>query len=373
MLDSNEKMSFIIEYMAAYKEKINMANKLGLFDAAKMFEIFAIEVCKLWFGQDFSNLNIEISTYPYVDLISADKQLFVQVSTAQDVPNKVKITLEKIKDSKDERFSAINKIIFFVLTNDSVDRVQDYTGNKQIGNLTFTKKNSLITTNDIIYKAQNDTGFLNELYDVLKLEFERFKESAENLKEAVPFSKSVGLKNIAGLINNEYEIDRSGLVKNIKKDDAKFVTILGNAGNGKSALCKKIVEDEDIVLYARAERFVEETDINRIWKCDIKSVLEYLNGKRIIFFIDALEFISDCSDSKFELLQYLYEMVNNYKNAYILTSCRTNDKSAFIKLESNFTVKPYEIDDLTIDELILIMEKYPIIKKMHEMKSYSVY
>ena len=88
MLDSNEKMSFIIEYMAAYKEKINMANKLGLFDAAKMFEIFAIEVCKLWFGQDFSNLNIEISTYPYVDLISADKQLFVQVSTAQDVPNK---------------------------------------------------------------------------------------------------------------------------------------------------------------------------------------------------------------------------------------------------------------------------------------------
>ena len=56
MLSSNEKMSFINEYMNAYKEKINMANKYGLFDAAKMFELFAIEVCKLLFGQKFINL-----------------------------------------------------------------------------------------------------------------------------------------------------------------------------------------------------------------------------------------------------------------------------------------------------------------------------
>lgn len=146
---------------------------------------------------------------------------------------------------------------------------------------------------------------------------------------------------------------------------------MGSAGSGKSALCKKIVEDDDIVLYARAERFVEETDINGIWKCDIKAALEYLNGKRIIFFIDALEFIADCSDTKFELLQYLYEIVNNYKNAYILNSCRTSDKSAFIKLESNFAIKPYEIGDLTIEELILIMKKYPVVQKMYEMKSYS--
>lgn len=76
MLGSNEKMSFIIEYVTAYEEKINAANKCGLFDAAKMFELFAIEVCKLWFGQDFTNLNVEKFTYPYVDLISKDRQLF---------------------------------------------------------------------------------------------------------------------------------------------------------------------------------------------------------------------------------------------------------------------------------------------------------
>lgn len=44
MLHSNERMDLIIEYMTSYEEKIKMANKNGLFDAAKMFELFAIEV-----------------------------------------------------------------------------------------------------------------------------------------------------------------------------------------------------------------------------------------------------------------------------------------------------------------------------------------
>lgn len=371
MLNSNEKMSFINEYMNAYKEKINMANKYGLFDAAKMFELFAIEVCKLLFGQKFINLNTENSTYPYVDLISENKQLFVQVSTSQDIPKKIKMTLENIRDSKDERFSALNQVMFFVLSNDSVDKVQDYNGDKQIGKISFTKKENLITTRDIKNRAENDLAFLNSLYNVLKLEFDRFNESAEKLNEAIQFCRSIGLKNINGLINGEYEIDRSTLLKKIKEDNAKFVTIIGRAGSGKSAVCKKIVNNEDIVLYARAESFAEATDINGIWKCDIKAVLEYLNGKKIVFFIDALEFIADCSDTKFELLQYLYEIVSNYENAYILTSCRTSDKSAFMKLDSNFSIKPYEVDDLAIDELKLIMEKYPLIQRMFEMKSYS--
>lgn len=371
MLGSNEKMSFIIEYITAYKEKINMANKYGLFDTAKMFEMFAIEVCKLWFGLGFINLNIETSEYPYVDLISEDNKLFVQVSTAQDIPKKIKTTLEKIRDSKDKRFSDIKKVIFFALSNDSVDKVVDYNGDGQIGKISFTKKDHLITTRNIVNKAENDTTFLNNLYNVLKLEFEHFNENAEKLNEAIQFGRSTGLKNIDRLINGEYEIDRSALVKKIKEDNEKFVTIIGRAGSGKSALCKKIVENEKIVLYARAERFIEESDINEIWKCDIKLILEYLNGKRIVFFIDALEFIADFLPRKIELLQYLYEIVRNYKNAYILTSCRTNDKSAFIQLESNFAIKPYEIDDLTLDELILIMEKYPVIQRMYEMKSYS--
>ena len=361
MLNSNERMGFIIEYMSSYDEKIKMANKNGLFDAAKMFELFAIEVCNVWFGQKFSNLNDETATYPYVDLISENRELLVQVSTVQDVPTKIKTTLEKIRDSKDKKCSDLKNIVFFVLSNNSIDKVREYSGDNQIGSISFTIKDNLITTNDIITKAQNDLNFQKKLYKVLKDEYENFNINIRKFKGALELSNS-GLKNIEGLINGEYEIDRNEFLEKITKDNERYISIQGGAGSGKTVLCKKYVENEKLVLYARAERFLEENHID--------DVLECINGKKLIFFIDALEFIADCAETKFELLQYLYDMAEEYQNVYIVTSCRTSDKNAFIKLETNFSIKIYEVGDITEDELALLMKQYPIIHKMYKTNSY---
>lgn len=369
MLNSNERMGFIIEYMSSYDEKIKMANKNGLFDAAKMFELFAIEVCNVWFGQKFSNLNDETATYPYVDLISENRELLVQVSTVQDVPTKIKTTLEKIRDSKDKKCSDLKNIVFFVLSNNSIDKVREYSGDNQIGSISFTIKDNLITTNDIITKAQNDLNFQKKLYKVLKDEYENFNINIRKFKGALELSNS-GLKNIEGLINGEYEIDRNEFLEKITKDNERYISIQGGAGSGKSVLCKKHVENEKLVLYARAERFLEESHIDDIWGCCIQDVLECINGKKLIFFIDALEFIADCAETKFELLQYLYDMAEEYQNVYIVTSCRTSDKNAFIKLETNFSIKIYEVGDITEDELALLMKQYPIIHKMYKTNSY---
>lgn len=369
MLNSNERMGFIIEYMSSYDEKIKMANKNGLFDAAKMFELFAIEVCNVWFGQKFSNLNDETATYPYVDLISENRELLVQVSTVQDVPTKIKTTLEKIRDSKDKKCSDLKNIVFFVLSNNSIDKVREYSGDNQIGSISFTIKDNLITTNDIITKAQNDLNFQKKLYKVLKDEYENFNINIRKFKGALELSNS-GLENIEGLINGEYEIDRNEFLEKITKDNERYISIQGGAGSGKSVLCKKYVENEKLVLYARAERFLEESHIDDIWGCCIQDVLECINGNKLIFFIDALEFIADCAETKFELLQYLYDMAAEYQNVYIVTSCRTSDKNAFIKLETNFSIKIYEVGDITEDELALLMKQYPIIHKMYKTNSY---
>lgn len=369
MLNSNERMGFIIEYMSSYDEKIKMANKNGLFDAAKMFELFAIEVCNVWFGQKFSNLNDETATYPYVDLISENRELLVQVSTVQDVPTKIKTTLEKIRDPKDKKCSDLKNIVFFVLSNNSIDKVREYSGDNQIGSISFTIKDNLITTNDIITKAQNDLNFQKKLYKVLKDEYENFNINIRKFKGALELSNS-GLKNIEGLIKGEYEIDRNEFLEKMTKDNERYISIQGGAGSGKSVLCKKYVENEKLVLYARAERFLEESHIDDIWGCCIQDVLECINGKKLIFFIDALEFIADCAETKFELLQYLYDMAAEYQNVYIVTSCRTSDKNAFIKLETNFSIKIYEVGDITEDELALLMKQYPIIHKMYKTNSY---
>ena len=90
------------------------------------------------------------------------------------------------------------------------------------------------------------------------------KDNKDNLKkfyEAVETSKSIGLANIECLINDEYEIDRTAIIEKIKNENEHFISIQGCAGSGKSVIGKKLVEDENLILYARAEKFVQEKNI----------------------------------------------------------------------------------------------------------------
>lgn len=367
---SDERIQYIADYISAYEEKIKLLNINGLFDAAKLFELFAIEAGSLYFGQRLSNLNIDTYTYPCVDLISADKQTYIQVSTVKDIPAKIKTTLENIRDSKLVEINTLTKVKFFMLSNDSVDKVKDYTGNDQIGSISFTKANDLITTKDILQKATINLDFQIALYELLKRETESIKDNSYKFQEAIENSKTVGLGNIDCKINNEYEIDRSELISKIKADNHINISIQGGAGSGKSVLCKKIVEEEANLIYARAERFLEETDINNIWGFNVRQTLEYLNGKPVVFFIDSLEFIAD-SRTKLDLLCVLFESTKKYPSAKIITSCRTSDKNAFMKIESNYSIYSYEVSELTITEQLAIAKKYTIINKMCDMNSYT--
>ena len=367
--DSEKRIQFIADYISAYEEKIRLLNINGLFDSAKLFELFAIEVGSLYYGQRLVNLNVNTYTYPCVDLISADKQIHIQVSTAKDIPSKIRTTLENIRDSKLDEINTLTNVKFIVLSNSSIDKVKDYIGKDQIGRIPFTKKEDLITTNDILQKAMSDLDFQIALFDLLKKEAESIRKNSYMLQEAIASSKSVGLSNIDSKINDEYEIDRSELLSKIETENHKNISIQGGAGSGKSVLCKMFVENEENLLYARAERFREETDINKIWGIDIKQTLEYLSGKPIVFFIDSLEFIADVP-TKLDLLQTLYEYTKDYPVAKIITSCRTSDKNAFMKIESIYSIHSYEIIELASKEQFDLACKYPIIKKMLDMNSY---
>lgn len=302
MLNSNERMDYICGYLAAYENKIKMANKQGLFDAAKMFELFAANVCTLWFGQSFKNLNTDTSTYPYVDLISEDQKQFVQVTTTLDLVTKVKTTLEKLRDSKDPRVSNLKNVVFFVLHNQNVDRVPDYTGSGLIGNVPFTRKDNLISTQDILARAQNDLDFQLQLYDLFKADESNTSRNEELFKAALDSTATVGLMNINCYLSGGYQIDRTALVEKVKSENYRFISIQGTAGSGKSAFCKLLVDGQELVLYARSERFIEESNLNDIWSLDIEKILIYLNGRKLTFFIDALEFIADCRQNNLKLL-----------------------------------------------------------------------
>lgn len=371
MLNSAERIDFISDYIGSYESKIKLLNKNGLFDAAKLFELFAQEVCKLWFGQAFQNLNEIKQNYPYVDLLSNDGNIYVQVSTAQNLSTKIKSTLEKIRDDKRKRFKNLEQVFFFVLNNESVDDIKDFCGMLKIGNIDFIKNKHLITTQNIMNRATNDLDFQKELYELLYKDINNIKEISNRLFEEIENSKSIGLNNIDCFINDEYEIDKSELVNEIHSCDDQFLSVRGEAGSGKSVLCKKIVENENNILYARAERFTEETNIDDIWNLNLNVALDYLNDEKIIFFIDALEFIADAKQTKIDLLHTLFEIVKNHPNAKIITSCRTSDETAFLKIDSKYGTHSFYLESLTISELLDISAKYPIIKPFLTDKSYS--
>lgn len=370
-MNSTERMGYIVDYLTHYKQKIEALNKLGLFDTAVLYELFSTEICGIWFGQKFENLNSKRANYPYIDLISSNREIYVQVTTNQDIPDKIKNTLNKIKNSKSNALSAITELYFFVLDNESLPNVHDFSGDKKIGNIEFIAEKHLITHEKIINKAKLDIDFQIKLYQLFEKESTEFPSLASILYQQIVDSKEKMSVSIDCLIHGEYQIDRTTIIEKIKDEGGRFITILGEAGSGKSALCKMVIENEEHVLYARAECLAEENSINDIWKLDIHKTLKYLNGKKIVFFIDALEFIADVQKSKFELLQQLYFIASKYDNVCVFTTCRTCDYPSFIKISAQYDIKQFVIPELSAREIIDISEKYAIIKKLLPLKSYA--
>lgn len=296
--------------------------------------------------------------------ISEDGKMYVQVSTGQDIPTKVKSTLEKIRDSKSDELKSIEQLFFFVLANSSESKVMDFSGKERIGRINFIKSKNLITTENIVQKAKTDIEFPIKLYDFLLTESESVVQISNKLNEAITISKVLINNNIDCLINDEYIIDRSSEISQIRKDGFNFISIQGEAGSGKSALCKLLLEKEKMVLYTRAEKIAEVSSLEDIWGLDIGKTIEYLKKKKLYIYIDALEFIVDCSKTKMDLLQQIYEIVKGHNNIFIITSCRTSDRTAFVKIENIYQIKRYDIFLLSDKQIIKVAQKYKIVQKL---------
>lgn len=216
----------------------------------------------------------------------------------------------------------------------------------------------------------------NELADIKKdltelTEKER-KENTKHFLEAVEVSKEIGLANIESLINHEYEIDRSSIIDEIRSKGGRFISIIGSAGSGKSVIAKKLVENEKYVLYIRADSFAQKSSLSELWNCELSDAIDGLKNAKCFIFIDALEFIADCRSERWTLIQKLYHFAEKYNNVCIITTCRTEDQNALVlKLQENYSIKTYEVQDLSENELAAIAVKYPIIYKMANQHCYS--
>lgn len=365
-----DKIDKIVRVLESYKTTIETKNKCGLFDSATLYELFAVRICAMWFGQEFYNLNSGKANAAYVDLVSKDNSIYIQVSTTQDIPRKIKNTLSKIADNKIQSSLEITRLYFFVLDNESLKRVKDYSGEQRFGKIEFNKDENLITLERIIERAKQDYLFLDKLFAIVDDEANSLV-NLEKLADAVDTSKNLLNSSIETKINGEYSIDRSELINRIIADNNRFISVQGTAGVGKSALCKELLDGEDRVLYVRAERFIHCNNLNDIFNIDIDKVLYYLHGQKIVFYIDALEFIADGLECNIDLLKELYIKANKYDNVYIYNTCRTIDSKRFVKLDEFFCVKVYLVEALNKEEIRSVTERYDTLKCIIGKRDYK--
>lgn len=190
--------------------------------------------------------------------------------------------------------------------------------------------------------------------------------------EAVEESKVIGLANIESQINHEYDIDRSDMISEIRSKGHRFISIIGSAGSGKSVVAKKLVEKEQYVLYIRADSFADKNTLSALWNCELTDAIENIGNAKCYIFIDALEFIVDSKSEKWILVQKLYHFAAKHENVYIITTCRTEDRNALVlKLQKDYSVDTFEVQELSPDEIAAIAEKYPIIRSMANQHCYS--
>ncbi len=367
MIGTDERIKFISESLNSYKEKIKRNNKVGLFDSAKMFEIFACRVCAFYFNKNFSNLNQEHLNFPYVDLVSEDNSIYIQVSTTSNIKEKVNSTLKNIDESEDESIKKIICVYFFILECSDSDCSYLLRPNK-FTSVKFNSQQNIITFEKLLQKATTDYVFQDKLYTLLK-ENEEDLSTLEKIEHEEALENELFWNNTRDrLINNEYEIDRTECITKIEKEKKQFVLITGLAGSGKTSLAFKLLENKKHRLYFHADKLASINNVNEIWEgIDVKRVFKVISDtdEELSILIDSLESISNYSNSQKEILKRLFLEAYNSKNINIVMTCRTFDAN-LLRGFLDFDISIYEVKPLNSEQLDIISRKYPIIDNIRK-------
>lgn len=359
------KIDFIKAKLNSYSNIVNASISESLFDEAVLFEEFAKKICSFYFDQCFINLNSINPNWKCVDLMSDDKIKFVQVSATKNTKTKINETIKNIRllrNKNDPSVKDIKELYFFFLNSVKVDNIKKHT----IDGIVFDPQINIITLNDVIKKVRHNDTFRNNVFDYLHEEDESLKCIETRLYDAIQNSKNSFLTDISTNIGDEdCHIDRSALINSLKQIDSKIVVITGESGVGKSALCKEIVKDTKIVLFARADELIGSQTTDDLWNLNLRKAITYLKNKSITICIDSLEFVSDCL-GKDKILDKVFVLAKEYNNLKIFVTCRTRDALSFEQVFSKYTdiIHQETIGGLNADEKDFIWKKYPILNKL---------
>ena len=360
-----EQLDYIKNRIESYAVVVNSSVSSGLIDEAFLFEDFAKEICEFFFNQEFVNLNIIKPNWKCVDLKSKNGDVFIQASVTKYSKAKIKKTLKELKalrKKKDDDVKDIKRIVFFLLNTDSIKTLEKV----DIDGIEFNPKKDVIFLPDIYKKARSSKTFRNKVFAYLYDEATIVNGLSSKLYDVVRNSKGCFLDDIHTTIGTTgFHLDRTIQVEKIRNSNSKIVIITGEAGSGKSAICKEVIKDEKVLLFARAEQVIDAKNINEIWSIHLRTLLKCLKNETVTFCVDSLEFVSD-SLGKDKVIDELLLLTREFENIKIYLTCRTRDyinfQNIFLKYEKDLFVE--NVDNLSIEEKDRVLKEFPFIKKL---------
>lgn len=240
-MNRSEKLAKIKNYLSEVERSVEFDTRANLFDINKHCENFYCGLLNIIYGLSLKNANVESKNYISVDLIDKNNSIYIQV-TSTNTRNKVQSTIDKFikkefyKDNKlqiliicgkkekyKKKFNTQQKFTFDS-SRDIIDNRDLYS---TINNLDIEKIDKALE----YLKSEIDTKYkfinLNTFSKIDKIETSFFSQrliyKASDYKKDGYFSPYKALKIETALENNNR------------------IVIIGDAGAGKSEICKNVV------------------------------------------------------------------------------------------------------------------------------------
>ena len=347
MMNSKVKIDKITKDLIILKEIVRLQNSANFTDINIVCENIVCELLNIAYNYNLINANGVKTNQSVYDLIDSKRKICFQV-TSTNTNAKIQKTLTGFKNIKE---SEEYQIKFFI-----IGKKKNYTTEFEYAEkLSFDKKRDILDDTDITKAIFNDTNKIDRAYEFLKKEVDgnddfvdlKSYEKKENY-EIEFFSKRYFVKENGE--NSWFRNDLIGIEELIK--NYKNIVIMGDAGTGKSEVCKYIFnllnkEDGQFPLYYKLLYYTGQ-DIEKIKSPNF----EKLPNKFVTFILDGYDEIEDSYKSIF--IKKINDFVDKNKGTKIILTTRTN----FYQVHNTNNFLPeFEIysisnfDDINIKEI----------------------
>lgn len=330
-MNRSKKLAKIKNYLSEVERSIEFDTRANLFDINKHCENFYCGLLNIIYGLSLKNANVESKNYTSVDLIDKNNDIYIQV-TSTNTRDKIQSTIDKFikkefykdnrlqvliicgkKEKYKKKFNTQQKFVF--------DSSKDIIDNRDLYSTIANLDIEVIDQALEYLRSEIDTKYkfinLNTISKIDKIETsffsQRFIYKASDYKEDGYFSPYKTLKIETALENNNR------------------IVIIGDAGTGKSEICKNVVN----TINSHKNGFAFYFDLINYTGEEIEDLkpplYKDLPNEYITFVLDGYDEIINNQKQIFIKKVQKFILVND--NVKIIITSRTN----FYKFENKYS------------------------------------